>query len=143
MPDEHNPVICPWCGKQILESNWEARFTVYPGGFSYTSCRFRCECGVCTPWGDYQPDKKRGLESAYADATRRPPNKPLTLAELFDLDPETDAVWLVNDAFTAYDVIVMSAEAACEWASDANSVFFFARKPTHADIEAARKERHE
>jgi hypothetical protein len=37
----------------------------------------------------------------------------------------------------------MSTEAACEWASDADIVLFFARKPTPSDIEDAIAERKE
>ena len=127
MPDEHKPVICP-CGKEM--ELWETAGTLPVYKFI---AYYQCGCGWTSPVRD-GTTREETIEAAYEAATRRPENRPLTLPELFDLDPEADAVWVVTDN----DVCVMNAEAACEWASDADIVLFFAAKPTPADIEAAR-----
>lgn len=133
MSNEHKPVICPWCGLEMFRnphlpySTWnkEKGEWEFEGQVNYA-----CVCGAQSPI-------KESTKEAIEEATRRPPNRPLTLPELFDLDGNMDAVWVVD---SGCGTVVMSAEEACEWASDADTVLFFVRKPTPADIEAARKE---
>ena len=121
---ERKPVLCPWCGFEM------AAYTISIQGYSgEKTCFYECaQCCARSPIAITNKD-------AYAAATRRPENKPLLLPELFALDPESDAAWVVTDR----DVMVMSAEAACEWASDADTVLFFAHKPTPEDIEKAKE----
>jgi hypothetical protein len=124
MSDERKPVICPWCGWEMVAREGQDIFHR-----KYNA--YVCEgCEAVSPIA-YSED------AAYTAATRTPPNRPLTLPELFDLDGNMDAVWVVD---SGCGTIVMGAEEACEWASDADTVLFFVRKPTPADIEAARKE---
>lgn len=121
MLDERKPVICPWCGGEMtlmVEEAYEYHYKCY-------------SCEACAPTAITE-------DAAYAAATCTPPNRPLTLPELFDLDGNADAVWVVD---SGCGTVVMGAEEASEWASDADTVLFFAHKPTPEDIEAARKER--
>ena len=123
MADERK-VICPWCGWDMVAREGQ---DIFHGKYNVYVCD---GCEETSPIA-YSED------AAYAAATRTPPNRPLTLPELFDLDGVADAVWVVD---SKSGTRVMSAEEACEWASDADTVLFFVRKPTPADIEAARKE---
>ena len=91
---------------------------------------YRCECGWTSP-----PEMSE--ESAYLAATRTPPNRPLTLKDMTEYD-ESDAVWVVSrDGHVA----VVNGLDALEYAGYEYDALFFARKPSPADIEAARKER--
>lgn len=91
-------------------------------------------------WNVKKPEEIYVEQEVYESATSRSPDKALTLPMLFDLDPDSDAVW-IYDSRLEHPIIAMNAEAAAEWASDADTVLFFSHKPTTADIEAARKER--
>lgn len=107
-----------------------------PDNFGVFIAGYVCDCGWQSP-RERNNDREKAIAAAYLAATRRPPNKPLTLPELFDLDPESDAVWIYDSSWEK-PIRAMSAEEACEWASDADTVLFFGFKPTAADIEAAR-----
>ena len=130
-------VLCPWCGRTMQYKSWRdydiARLQdMHEGWFECIGC-------MATSPTVKMDEKEFVCQAAYEAATRRPPNKPLTLPELFDLDPESDAVWIYDSSWEK-PIRAMSAEEACEWASDADTVLFFASKPTAADIDAARKE---
>ena len=126
MSDERNPVLCPWCGFEM------AAYTISIQGYSgEKTCFYECaQCCARSPMAVTNRD-------AYNAATRRPPNLPLTLPELFAL-ADDDAVWVVADNGKIY---AMGAECAQEWASEEHCIFF-SRKPTPEDIEAERKERN-
>ena len=134
---ERNPVICPWCKNNGIESLMtKQRDSVgMELGDDYYYCPL-CHSHsphIHTVGGEWDIADKE----CYAAANRTPPNLPLTLPSLFELE-EDDAVWVVSENGRIW---AMSAEAACEWASEADTVLFFARKPTAADIEEARKAR--
>jgi len=128
---ERKPVLCPWCGGEMVSAS-----TGYCDGFSIVW--MQCKCGAESPKNRARDDAL--LEAAYLAATRRPPNRPLTLAEIKNRD-DFDAIWWVrkNDnqtfVFAVYEFKGMTSEFSAErWA--------FAAKPTPEDIEAARKERN-
>jgi hypothetical protein len=84
-------------------------------------------------------DAIRAIREAKAvDVVPLKPNLPMTLPALFELE-EADAVWVVDENGRTW---AMGAECAQEWAGEEKALFF-AAKPTHADIEAARKEKAE
>ena len=127
MSEERKPVVCPWCGFEM------AAYTISIQGYSgEKTCFYECaQCCARSPIAITNKD-------AYAAATRRPPNRPLTLAEIKNRD-DFDAIWWVrkNDnqtfVFAVYEFKGMTSEFSAErWA--------FAAKPTPEDIEAARNE---
>ena len=122
MSEERKPVICPWCGYEM--SLMSVSDEPYERWYKCYNCEARSPIALTD-------------EAAYAAATRRPPNRPLTLPELFDLEDD-DAAWVVAENGKIY---AMGAECAQEWAGEEHCLFF-AVKPTPADIEAARKERN-
>ena len=90
---------------------------------------YRCECGWTSP-----PEMSE--ESAYLAATRTPPNRPLTREQVEALD-DLSAVWVVGET----DIVLMSVgEFKRTYGWCMRYMWMFASKPTHADIEAARKE---
>ena len=80
-------------------------------------------------------------DAAYAAATKRPPNMPLTREQVMALD-DLDAVWIFNPWETDPECVVVMGEALfLKETKDIAPVWkciLFARNPTHADIEAAR-----
>ena len=122
MSDERKPVVCPWCGCDMVAREWQ---DIFHGKYNVYVCD---GCEATSPIA-YSED------TAYLAATRTPPNKPLTLPELFDL-ADDDAAWVVTENGKIW---AMGAECAQEWASEERCLFF-ASKPTNADIAAARKE---
>ena len=126
---EERKVICP-CGKEMALQEAEGIMPAYRYIASY-----HCGCGWNSPVRD-GTTREEAAEEAYAAATSRPENLPLTLPALFELE-EADAVWVVDENGRIW---AMGAECAQEWASEEHCLFF-ARKPTNADIAAARKER--
>ena len=128
MSEERKPVMCPWCGWEMVAREGQ---DIFHGKYSAYVCE---GCEAVSPIA-YSGD------AAYAAATATPPNRPLTLAEIKNRD-DFDAIWWVrkNDnqtfVFAVYEFKGMTSEFSAErWA--------FAAKPTSADIEAARKERND
>lgn len=121
--DERKPVICPWCGWDMVLREGQ---DIFHGKYNAYVCE---SCEAVSPLA-HSPD------AAYLAATATLPNLPLTLAELFTLD-DTDAVWIVSGNGK---IMAMGAECAQEWASE-ERCWFFSAKPTPADIESAREER--
>ena len=128
MREERKPVMCPWCGRNMeyqAFKQWDGR--------SFHSGAYRClGCRSMSPIVRMD-EKELVRELAYNAATQRPPNLPLTLPALFELE-EDDAVWVVSENGRIW---AMGAECAQEWASEEHCLFF-ARKPTNAYITAAR-----
>lgn len=131
MPNEHNPVKCPWCGP---DHAMEPISNEHPLNHQWTAYFM---CGTCcagTP-NAYGKSEQEAIEAAYAAATRTPPNLPLTLKDMTEYD-ESDAVWVVS---MDGNVAVVNGLDALEYAGYEYGALFFARKPSPADIEAARK----
>ena len=131
MSDERKPVMCPWCGGEMqmtMKPMWDS---------DSVRCQMICgRCGAASPKRHGGKDDQQSLiEAAYAAATATPPNLPLTLPALFELEAD-DAAWVVSENGRIW---AMGAECAQEWASEERCLFF-ASKPTNADIAAARKE---
>ena len=135
MSEERKPVMCPWCklsGCNVVMAKQRESVGMTTGEDYY----FCPECHSHSPHiatSDGNWDK--ASNDCYLAATRTQPNKPMTLPELFDL-ADDDAAWVVSENGKIW---AMGAECAQEWASEERCLFF-ARKPTNADIAAARKE---
>ena len=129
MSDERKPVICP-CGEEMILCCDQADCGNY-------YAQYDCDCGWSSPQCERRTEQE-AIEAAYEAATRKPPNRPLTLPELFDLGDD-DVVWTV---FENGRIWAMGARGAQAWLTDEHYLLF-ARKPTPADIEAARKERND
>lgn len=121
MSDERKPVICPWCGWEMVARGGQ---DIFHGKYNVYVCD-GCEATSPIAYSE---------EAAYLSATRTPPNLPLTLPELFDLEDD-DAAWVVAENGKIY---AMGAECAQEWAIEEHCLFF-ARKPTPEDIEKAKE----
>lgn len=125
-------VMCPWCGEEMktvydcdpLDDMWYARYG--------------CKCGSHTPWG-LGKSKTEAIVAANLSETRRPPNLPLTEAQIMAL-PDDDAIYTIGFAKDIY--VWDSKETKLYMQKFLNrpiNRLFFAAKPTPADIEAARK----
>ena len=125
MSDERKPVMCRFCGGEMVSS--PARY--FDGTVDY---KYACEqCGIRTE--DFDT-----MEEAYAAATRRPPNLPLDYKTIYNLT-DREPVWRVDKQD---DVIVLGGYNA--WRKyDAVRYLYFAANPSPADIEAARAEKSE
>ena len=133
MSDERKPVICPWCGWEMVAREGQ---DIFHGKYNAYVCD---GCEAVSPIA-YSED------AAYVAATRTPPNRPLTHEQVLAMDPY-DAVWMisVNPA-----PIPMRSVRAAEWVQRQltdrsggewmDRKLLFADKPAPADIEAARKE---
>ena len=124
MSDERKRVLCPWCGWEMVAREGQ---DIFHGKYSAYVCE---GCEAVSPIS-YSED------SAYVAATRTPPNPPLTLEGMAELD-ESDAVWVVAKDGT---VCVVNGLDALEYAGYEYDALYFAANPSPADIEAARKER--
>jgi len=126
MSDERKPVICPWCGWEMVAREGQ---DIFHGKYNAYVCE---GCESVSPIA-YSED------SAYTAATRTPPNRPLTEEQIYESD-DKDAIWAYENG-VLYEPI--SAAKTWELLSCENykDTMFFACKPTPADIEAARKER--
>lgn len=74
---------------------------------------------------------------------RRPPNPALTLETLMQLDGVSDPVWYVINGWTDHGQVIGAGSAqnsADFWLK--SDMLLFARKPTEADITAARSARN-
>lgn len=136
MSEERKPVICPWCKNKGIESLMtKQRDSVgMELGDDYYYCPL-CDSHsphIHTVGGEWDIADKE----CYAAANRTPPNLPLTFDGMAALD-ESDAVWVVSKDGA---VCVVNGLDAYEYAGYEYDALFFARKPTPADIEAARKE---
>lgn len=153
MSDERN-VICR-CGLEMKLRKGQTLVacddgtTYMPSILGLRCCAYyQCDCGWTSP-KRYGETESAAIEAAYAAATRRPPNRPLTRKQVMKLD-DLDAVWILHDASeytvgmnlieqqpgdSAKDLIRIFAREKCK-----QTFAVFACKPTPADIEAARKE---
>lgn len=126
MADERK-VICPWCGWDMVAREGQ---DIFHGKYNVYVCD---GCEATSPIA-YSED------AAYAAATQRPPNLPMT-REQVEVMPDNAAVWYVTDSCT-----LVLIERACIvrgfWSIYENDMLF-ASMPTPADIEAARKGRIE
>jgi hypothetical protein len=132
---------CKYCGSEMVKQ-MQSRFNQMMGTKEYHG-HYACQmCGSSAPESEYLTDLSAAEESAYAAATRTPPNRPLTRAQVAEKDGY-DAVWRVNK-MSGYLYRPMSAKDVrdlieCESVNYCENLWYFAAKPTPADIEAARK----
>lgn len=138
MTDERNPVLCPWCGFEM------AAYTISIQGYSgEKTCFYECaQCCARSPIAITNKD-------AYAAATRRPPNRPMTREQIENSGlQDNDAVWIMsrtneNAALHLIDGCSLKQLMwECRISADTNTWVWLRRKPTPEDIEAARKERN-
>ena len=140
MSEERNPVICPWCGEEMV-------FRVnYHGQDEDEDLGRRClgthaceQCGANSPQIDTW---ECSVEmDAYRAATQRPSNLPLTKAQVEGMSG-LDAVWIVNTSHIGIKSAAWLQQELRDVFADVWSAkkLFFAAPPTPADIEAARKE---
>lgn len=133
MSDERKPVMCPWCGGEMVRSAIIARAR---GCYKAT---YRCKkCKISAPFGETKSTWREAEDDAYLAATHRPPNRPMTREQVEEM-PDLAAVWshgtLLCQLHAAKDVRRFIQRG---WT---DGEMFFAAHPTPADIEAARKER--
>lgn len=126
-------VMCPWCGGEIA-------ILPYPDGGFYLAHAPNRECPIeLDDWGLMLGKTVYETEdAAYAAATRRPPNKPLTEEQLLQLD-DLDAVWVLG----AMGLFVGSGHYAKWYPAQGDikkGVLVFSAQPTSADIESARNQ---
>lgn len=126
MSEERKPVICPWCGWEMVAREGQ---DIFHGKYNAYVCE---GCEAVSPIA-YSED------AAYAAATRHPPNRPLTREQVEKLD-DLDAVWVVRGRGDAYTIMVVEAMRLEHVYT--NGEVMFGHRPTPADIEAARKERN-
>lgn len=120
MSDERN-VMCPWCGWDMVAR--EAQ-DIFHGKYNVYVCE-ACEAVSPIAYSD---------KAAYLAATAAPPNRPMTFDGMAALD-ESDAVWVVSKDGA---VCVVNGLDAYEYAGYEYDALYFARKPTPADIAAAK-----
>lgn len=128
MPDERKPVICPWCGWEMVAREGQ---DIFHGKYNAYVCD---GCEAVSPIA-YSED------AAYAAATATPPNLPLDKDSLLRLNPSSDAVWYVIEGWKESSQVISAHSAQDDpvyWL--APDMLLFAAKPTPEDIEAARKE---
>ena len=121
--DERKPVICPWCGWDMVAREGQ---DIFHGKYNVYVCD---GCEATSPIA-YSED------TAYAAATKRPPNLPLTREQAEAMD-DLDAVWMHLEMS---DHILVSSVKSILTSSMPVPVgaIMFARKPTPEDIAAAR-----
>lgn len=153
--------ICPWCGGEIrigiCDDEGNPRTPEYLdnpySGVGYILIHERKDIpeGQTCPIATFDNDENQlgsviydTPEAAYAAATRRPPNRPLTFAQLFSLN-DLDAIWMVHFCnpgdFEDTPVINIVREVKSYATEALKYAWLFAAPPTEDDIEAARKER--
>jgi len=122
MSDERKPVICPWCGWEMVAREGQ---DIFHGKYSAYVCDV---CEAVSPIA-YSED------AAYAAANATPPNRPMDYKTIYNLT-DREPVWRVDKDD---DVIVLGGYNA--WRKyDAVRYLYFAANPSPADIDAARKE---
>jgi len=129
-------------------------------GTKMYSIQYSCECGARSPDASVPGTD----EAVYLAATRRPPNLPLAKEQIMEMDND-DALWLVDTGkdtqpnedemseeseagvmsvreFTRVFLDIWNDDTKAFGGEDTGCIEFvvFAAKPTHADIEATRKE---
>ena len=126
MSDERKPVIRPWCGGEMERRQGR---DVFHGTHYYYECSI-CESKAPIAYGE---------NGACAAATRIPPNRPLTREQVEAMD-DMDAVWMHLEKQD--HILVFSAKSILtSYMPVPIGASMFARNPTPADIETARKER--
>lgn len=116
-------------------------------GQYYSGCRYwaryECECGWCAPLivGDTADE---AIEVAYLAATPTPPNRPMTREQVEAMD-DLDAVWIAHycvtpEMFEQTPTIMLAREIKRAECKMLGFAWLYAKRPTPADIEAARKE---
>ena len=122
-------------------------------GQYYSGCRYwaryECECGWCAPLivGDTADE---AIEVAYLAATPTPPNRPMTLydAHKYGAEYPDEPLYIeylggnpyLTIGYVAAIYMTMFEPAGQGSASYGETWRAWLRKPTQADIEAARKE---
>lgn len=124
MSEERKPVVCPWCGWDMVAR--EAQ-DIFHGKYNVYVCE-ACEAVSPIAYSD---------KAAYAAATATPPNLPLTREQVEAMD-EWDAVWETY----GHEISGVAPAKTYRYDLDAYHLFatvmLFARKPTPDDISAAR-----
>lgn len=133
MSEESKRVVCLHCGNHMtLEPLDEA------GHFAATGVdQHWYECYICgsrTPIADSEA-------AAYAAATQRPPNLPLTREQVEAMD-DLDAVWEVFafwNLFKRVDILIITGDTAKKdyTITSLGDILMFSRRPTNDDISAA------
>lgn len=135
--DERKPVICRYCHKVM----WRAG-RKYRTGYKHF---YACDCGASSP-----PEVAE--ETAYAAATRTPPNRPLTREQAIrsDLPVWVEYIDYPDESRLAFvcsgeeeNTLFMTSKGSAAFNEDYNAetMLFFSEPPTLADIEAARAEK--
>lgn len=132
-------VKCPWCGEEMRHYCWGIE----------NETGFRCDnCNATAPVVTFRNDEYNTQEeryavarkAAYQAAVRRPPNRALTNAEISLLD-ERDAVWCVWESAGLIGFYMRKGSTAKRGWPGPGYIGIWRRKPTQADIDAARGER--
>lgn len=130
MSDERKPVICPWCGWEMVAREGQ---DIFHGKYNAYVCE---GCEAVSPIA-YSED------AAYAAATATPPNRPLTREQVESM-PDLAAVWNVSikrverggDGIGVQTARVVKRYLDKQWVWE--DEIMFAAPPTPADIAAAR-----
>lgn len=141
-------VLCPYCGAEMKSSGW---VSLINGNLAYTVCsNNRCKSAGPYVRGYETMDEARAAALAAAQARYLPPNRPLTLAEVTQLDAdevenipcfvEIEPNWYARDPDDLKprlraDVICKSSFAEPTYYNKCYRVWL--RKPTKAEMDAA------
>ena len=129
-------VLCPYCGAEMKSSGW---VSLINGNLAYTVCsNNRCKSAGPYVRGYETIAEARAAALSAAQARYLPPNRPLTLAEVTQLDTDEDGdapCWIEDRVFS------LSAKYVSTNPDDlvgyGRNYRVWLRKPTQAEMDAA------
>ncbi len=143
MADERKPVTCPQGHEMKLAVEHRQYAWTRPSLPPHWFAHYYCDCGWIAPDDGGGDTKQEAINAAYAAATRRPPNKPLTREQIYKMH-DLDAIWIVYPDEKDREPCVMPVIFLTSGGmrdEQLKHCIIFASNPTPADIEEARKAR--
>lgn len=129
-------VLCPYCGAEMKSSGW---VSLINGNLAYTVCsNNRCKSAGPYVRGYETMDEARAAALSAAQARYLPPNRPLTLAEVTQLDTDEDGdapCWIEDRVFSlSAKYVSTNPDDLVDYGRDYR---VWLRKPTQAEMDAA------
>lgn len=129
-------VLCPYCGSEMKSEDW---VKVDGGYLSYAVCsNDACQSIGPTVTGYETMAEARAAALAAAQARYLPPNRPLTLAEVTQLDTDEDGdapCWIEDRVFSlSAKYVSTNPDDLVDYGRDYR---VWIRKPTQAEMDAA------